>query len=557
MARTPVIAGNWKCNMRLDTAFELASGLRDRIDEIEGVEKIVCPPFIYLATVEVALSTSSILVGAQDVHWEDDVAATGEVGPKMLEELVDYVIIGHSERRHRFGETDEMVSKKVQAALATGLQPIMCVGETLEERQAGKTEDVLLRQTRGGLEGADAARWLYHRLRACMGDWHGHRGDRHRMLPTRSGLIRREVAAIVGSEKAETVRILYGGSVTGDNIAEFMSQDGHRWRAGRRREPEGRCVRRDRRKRGVCSRMNRLIAIVGPTASGKTTLAVELARRIRRRDHRRGLAAGLPPDGYRDREADSCQEQAAARHHLIDVVDPDEPFSLGQWLELAKESLDDIWARGKQPLLVGGTGQYVWALIEGWRVPEVPPQNGLRAEMESRAPDELIAELRRVDPEAETFIDPRNVRRVIRALEVQQTTGKPFSYWRTKDAPDFETHILGLRVPREELYRRIDTRVDAMVNAGFIDEVRGLLDAGYSRDLPSMSGIGYREMGEHLAGEITLDAAIERTKTGTHRLARHQNAWFKARDERIQWIDATESSISQAEALLRQEVGTR
>src|SRR3989441_10652245 len=163
MRRTPVIAGNWKCNMRLDSAFELASGLRDRIDGIEGVEKIVCPPFVHLATVEVALTTSSIMVGAQDVHWEDDTAATGEVGPKMLEELVDYVITGHSERRHRFGETDEMVSKKVQAALAAGLQPIMCVGETLEERQTGRTEEVLLRQTGSGLSGRGAPEWALRR----------------------------------------------------------------------------------------------------------------------------------------------------------------------------------------------------------------------------------------------------------------------------------------------------------------------------------------------------------------------------------------------------------
>ena len=148
MSRTPVIAGNWKCNMRLDTAFELASGIRERIEEIEGIEKVVCPPFIYLATVEVALSVSSIKVGAQDTHWEDEVAATGEVGPQQLEDLCDYVIIGHSERRHQFGETDEMVNRKVKAALAVGLQPIMCVGELLEEREAG--------QHGGGARAADA-----------------------------------------------------------------------------------------------------------------------------------------------------------------------------------------------------------------------------------------------------------------------------------------------------------------------------------------------------------------------------------------------------------------
>src|SRR5574341_1845430 len=193
----------------------------------------------------------------------------------------------------------------------------------------------------------------------------------------------------------------------------------------------------------------RLIAIVGPTASGKTTLGIELARRLGgeivgadSRQVYRGMDIGTAKP--------TADEQAAARHHLIDIVDPDEPFSLGQWLELAQEALEDIWSRRKQPLLVGGTGQYVWALIEGWRVPQVPPQNGLRAELESRAPAELIAELRRVDPEAHVFIDPRNVRRVIRALEVFEATGKPLSYWRTKEAPGFKTSILGMRVARDE-----------------------------------------------------------------------------------------------------------
>jgi tRNA dimethylallyltransferase len=238
------------------------------------------------------------------------------------------------------------------------------------------------------------------------------------------------------------------------------------------------------------------------------------------------------------------EERAAAPHHLIDVVDPDEEFSLGAWLDLARAAVEDIWSRGKQPVLAGGTGQYVWALLEGWRVPRVAPDRALREDLGSRPAEELLAELRRVDPEAESYIDPRNVRRVIRALEVHATTGKPLSYWRTKEPPDFESVVVGLSLAREELYRRIDARVDAMFGAGFVDEVRGLLEAGYSRDLPSMSGIGYKGIAEHLAGERDLAPAIEGTKTGTHRLARHQHAWFKATDERIYWIPAGEAAIA-------------
>src|SRR3972149_2829444 len=153
--RAPVAAANWKCHTRLESALALAGGLRDAIDGVEGVEKVVCPPFVYLAAVGEALRDSSLMLGSQDVHWEDDVAATGEVGPQMVAELATYAIIGHSERRHPFGETDEMVARKVKAALAAGLSPIMCVGEKLQEREAAMTEEVLVRQVCGGLEGAD------------------------------------------------------------------------------------------------------------------------------------------------------------------------------------------------------------------------------------------------------------------------------------------------------------------------------------------------------------------------------------------------------------------
>ncbi|MFB3053542.1 MAG: tRNA (adenosine(37)-N6)-dimethylallyltransferase MiaA [Dehalococcoidia bacterium] len=305
----------------------------------------------------------------------------------------------------------------------------------------------------------------------------------------------------------------------------------------------------------------RLIAIVGPTATGKTSLAVELAIRFdgeiigadsRQVYRRMEIGTAKPTTGERSR----------ARHHLIDVVEPDEPFSLGRWLELAQAALEDVWSRGGQPLLVGGTGQYVWALLEGWRVPRVPPQPEFRRRMEGREAAELFAEVRRIDPQAAERIGPSNRRRLIRALEVYEATGRPISYWQAKERPDFETLVIGLRLPRAELYRRIDGRVERMMTLGLIEEALRLLAMGYSRELPSMSGIGYKEACAHLAGEITLAEAEARIKTETHRLARHQNTWFKADDPRIRWLDlpagrhgAGEGALEEAERLVGEFLG--
>jgi triosephosphate isomerase len=211
--------------MRLDTAFELANGLKERIDGIEGVEKIVCPAFLHIPSIEVALTMTTIRLGAQDVHWEDDVAATGEVGPRQLEELVDYVIIGHSERRHKFGESDDAVNKKVAAALGASLQPIMCVGETLEERESGKTDQVLVRQTTHGLRDVAIPEGF---IIAYEPVWAIGTGTAATVKDADDaiGLIRREIADMYGEATAESVRILYGGSVTPDNTADFMAVRG-------------------------------------------------------------------------------------------------------------------------------------------------------------------------------------------------------------------------------------------------------------------------------------------------------------------------------------------
>lgn len=285
----------------------------------------------------------------------------------------------------------------------------------------------------------------------------------------------------------------------------------------------------------------RLVAVVGATATGKTALAMELARRcngeIINADSRqiyRGMDIGTAKP--------TLAEQALAPHWLLDIAAPDDAFTLATFLDLGRAALADIWGRGKLPILAGGTGQYIWALVEAWRVPRVPPDAALRAELEAWASRDgvgvLLEELRRIDPVSAETIDVRNSRRLIRAIEVTRATGRPFSESREKDVPDFEATVIGLSLDREALYARIDSRVDAMLAAGLVDEVRGLNAAGYDCELPSMASIGYREICGHLHGELTLEAATERIKTQTHRLARMQNTWFGADDERIAWIPA-------------------
>ena len=305
-----------------------------------------------------------------------------------------------------------------------------------------------------------------------------------------------------------------------------------------------------------------LIAIVGPTATGKTALAIALAQRLG------GEIVGADSrQVYRQMDIGTAkptaEERALAPHHLIDVVDPDQEFSLAQYLEQAGAALEDVWSRGKQPLLVGGSGQYVWALLEGWRVPRLPPQRELRRELGERADrqgaEALHRELAQVDPKAAARIDPRNVRRVIRALEVHKATGRPISYWQEKGPPPWEVLTLGLTCPRQELYERIDARVDAMMEAGLVDEVRGLLSMGYDPSLASMSGIGYKQVCQHLAGELDLATAVARIKTATHRLARQQYTWFRLDDGRIRWLEgdgAVDEAVALAEQFLEESART-
>jgi tRNA dimethylallyltransferase len=283
-----------------------------------------------------------------------------------------------------------------------------------------------------------------------------------------------------------------------------------------------------------------LVAIVGPTAVGKSLLALLLAQ-----ESGAEIVSADSRQIYRYMDIGTAkptkQEMALVPHHLIDIINPDEPFSLAQYRELALRAISEIHARGRLPILVGGTGQWVWGLVEGWLVPKVAPDPALRKDLERRAlageGPSLHHELSEADPVAAARIDPRNVRRVIRALEVLRITGVPFSTLRQKTPPPFETTAIGLTAARPELYRRIDARVDAMLEGGLVGEVQRLTEMGYDADLPSMTGIGYQQITEYLRGETDLATARARIKTGTHRFARHQYAWFRPDDPRIHWLD--------------------
>lgn len=293
-----------------------------------------------------------------------------------------------------------------------------------------------------------------------------------------------------------------------------------------------------------------MVAIVGPTGIGKSRIALRLAQvfsgEIINADSRqiyRYMDIGTAKP--------SLEELAFIPHHLISILDPDEDFSLAQYQELAYKAIKDIQSSGKLPLLVGGTGQYIWAVLEGWEVPRIPPDMELRHALEKRASengvDKLYEELVKTDPVAAEKIDRRNVRRVIRALEVSKQALTPFSQLRGKKSPPFNTLIIGLTASREQVYSRVDRRVDEMIRQGLVTEVDKLLKMGYDLSLPSMSSVGYRQIGMFLSGELSFEEAVAKIKTETHRIVRHQYAWFRLADKRIHWFNVeqdTEPEIS-------------
>jgi tRNA dimethylallyltransferase len=291
---------------------------------------------------------------------------------------------------------------------------------------------------------------------------------------------------------------------------------------------------------------NLLIIIVGPTAVGKTDLSIQLAQKISGEiisaDSRlfyRGMDIGTAKP--------SLLERKGIPHHMIDIAEPDEIISMAEFQKITKSIIKDIRDRGNLPILVGGTGQYVRAVTQGWAPPQVIPHPKLREVLEGLgkefSPKWLHDKLIIVDPIAAENIDFRNLRRTVRALEVILTTGKKFSDQRALEDSPYNVAMIGLNRPRPELYERVDARIEKMFTDGFLNEVQILLNKGYSPSLPSMSAIGYRECIRVINGELTEEQAKVEIRRATRVFVRRQANWFKESDPQIHWFHPDQTNL--------------
>lgn len=291
-----------------------------------------------------------------------------------------------------------------------------------------------------------------------------------------------------------------------------------------------------------------LIVVLGPTGVGKTEISIQLAERIDGEivsaDSRlfyRGMDIGTAKPSKADRNR--------VPHHMIDIADPDETWSLGRFKRVAIDIINDVHKRNKIPFLVGGTGQYIRAITEGWVIPKLKADMNLRNILMRWADqigmDGLHAHLQVLDPKAASKIEPNNIRRTIRALEVIFHTGKRFSEISEREPVPYNIIQVGLTRPREELYQRIDERVDAMIHTGFVEEVQRLIDRGYESGLPSMSAIGYGQIVSYLEGNITLEEAVILIKRMTRQFVRRQANWFRKDDPNIFWFEINQGTIEE------------
>lgn len=293
----------------------------------------------------------------------------------------------------------------------------------------------------------------------------------------------------------------------------------------------------------------KILVLAGPTAVGKTRLAIEWANQFN------GEIIGADSRQiYRAMDIGTAkptpEEQAAVPHHLIDVVRPDENFTLADYQVQANTFINEIHARGKLPMLVGGTGMYITATMEGWQIPEVPPNPELRAELEQKSAAELFAYLEKIDPLSASQVDRSNPRRLVRALEVTLSTGRPFAELRQKNPPDYDALYFALTMERDLLYQQADRRVDNMLQNGWIEESQQLLTQGYAPPMPSMSALGYPQIFAYLRGEMSLEEARQQIQHATHKFIRRQYTWLRGHDSGWQWIEPDENVTDKISAWL-------
>ncbi|MBI2624226.1 tRNA (adenosine(37)-N6)-dimethylallyltransferase MiaA [Candidatus Parcubacteria bacterium] len=298
----------------------------------------------------------------------------------------------------------------------------------------------------------------------------------------------------------------------------------------------------------------KLIAIIGPTASGKTVCALELAREFNAeivsadsRQVYRGMDIGTSKPHGSWQKGRYVVENIL--YHLVDIVDPDEEFTLVQHQRRAFEAIDAALARGALPLLVGGTGLYIQAVVDNLSIPAVKPNAALRQRLAQKSTTELAAMLKAVAPAAAAAVDQRNPRRLIRAIEI--ALAAPTASPRIQGASRYDTLQIGIAKPKEELYAAIDARVDEMMEAGLAHEVEMLL-ARYPKTLPALTGIGYAEIIQYLDGAITLEKSVRLIKTHTRQYARRQMTWFR-RDKRIRWVDDVAEARTEIAHFLKKE----
>jgi tRNA dimethylallyltransferase len=287
----------------------------------------------------------------------------------------------------------------------------------------------------------------------------------------------------------------------------------------------------------------KIITIVAPTASGKTEMAIKLAKEyhgeIINADSRQiycelNIGTAKPVGEWQIVDGVEAYFVDGVAHHLMDFISPDADFSVADFKDLAEQKIEEILSRGKLPILVGGTGLYVSAITDNLDIPRVPANKILREELEKLSLLDLQKRLKKIDPKTFTVIDQNNPRRLVRAVEVAETTGQSFFAQQKKGISKYDILALGITVDREELYRRIDVRVDEQIKNGLVEEVINLAKK-YSWELPSMSSIGYRQIGYFLRGEMSLPEAVEILKRDTRRYAKRQITWFK-RDKNIKWV---------------------